>query len=81
MITTLAGIYAAAASGLGGYNLVRFLAIRGIKKRRERKKDRARERDVKAAVDFARAGYQKLKAGDVDPEKIQDLIALVRQAK
>lgn len=52
MITTLAGLYATAAAGLGGYNIARFFAVRAIRKRRERRKQRKRDAAVAKVVDF-----------------------------
>lgn len=78
MIGSLLTVYTAASYALGGYNVTAFLIRRGIKLRRRRKEDRRRSRAVKAAVDYARNAYERLQAGDIDQEAVENIIAMIK---
>lgn len=78
MLTTMSGLYAATAAGLGSYNIARFLARRAIKIRRARKKERARDAKLDAAIDVATKIYERAKSGEIENEKIQDVLAYVK---
>lgn len=74
------GLWAAVATGLGSYNLARFLAMRAIKRRRQIREAKRVAGNVKRAHDFIEKMYYAAADG-VDEKEAAKIRAIVTKVK
>ena len=78
MIGTLLTAYGVSASVLGGYNISRFLAQRGIKLRRARKAARATQAKLDKGVEYGAGVVERFQKGELDPAIIHKIVQQVK---